>query len=165
VAKKSALTITLHATGVRETLSAFRALPKDASAELRKSSLKLAESLAVAARAAGKAEGGQAAAVARTVKARKDRVPSVQAGGSTRVGRKRAPAFALLFGSEFGMDRRSGWYARSRYRRSKGSQYEHPHRGREGAWFFPTIEARQAQIMREWQAAADRIIRSFGGTT
>lgn len=164
MAKKSALTITLHATGVRETLAAFRALPKDASAELRKSSLKLAESLAVAARASGRAEGGQAAAVARTVKARRDRVPVVQAGGTTRVGRKRAPAWAILFGSEFGQDRRSGWYARPRYRRSRGTQYE-PHQGRDGLWFFPTIEARQAQIMREWQAAADRIIRSFGGTT
>lgn len=164
MAKKQALTITLYATGVRETLAAFRDLPKDASAELRKASLRLADSLAVAARAAGQAEGGQAAAVARTVKARKDRVPVVQAGGTTRVGRRRAPAFALLFGSEFGMDRRSGWYARPRYRRSSGLQYGEPHQGRDGRWFFPTVEAEQGRIMREWQAAADRIIRSFGGS-
>lgn len=162
MAPKQALTVNLAIDGVRETLAAFRSLPKDANDQLRERSRKLAEIVAERAKAAGQAEGKQAALVARTVKARRDRVPVVQAGGTRRLGRHRAPAFGLLFASEFGMDQRSGWYANQRYRRSTGMQYE-PHTGQEGLWFFPTVEAAQPMINREWNAAADEILRAFAG--
>lgn len=162
MAPKQALTVNLAIDGVRETLAAFRSLPKDANDQLRERSRKLAEIVAERAKAAGQAEGKQAALVARTVKARRDRVPVVQAGGTRRLGRHRAPAFGLLFASEFGMDQRSGWYANQRYRRSTGMQYE-PHTGQEGLWFFPTVEAAQPMINREWNAAADEIMRAFAG--
>jgi len=162
VAPKQALTVNLAIDGVRETLAAFRSLPKDANDQLRERSRKLAEIVAERAKAAGQAEGKQAALVARTVRARRDRVPVVQAGGTRRLGRHRAPAFGLLFASEFGMDQRSGWYANQRYRRSTGMQYE-PHTGQEGLWFFPTVEAAQPMINREWNAAADEIMRAFAG--
>lgn len=162
MAPNRALTVNLAIDGVRETLAAFRSLPKDANDQLRERSRKLAEIVAERAKAAGQAEGKQAALVARTVKARRDRVPVVQAGGTRRLGRHRAPAFGLLFASEFGMDQRSGWYANQRYRRSTGMQYE-PHTGQEGLWFFPTVEAAQPMINREWNAAADEILRAFAG--
>lgn len=162
MAPKQALTVNLAIDGVRETLAAFRSLPKDANDQLRERSRKLAEIVAEQAKAAGQAEGKQAALVARTVTARRDRVPVVQAGGTRRLGRHRAPAFGLLFASEFGMNQRSGWYASQRYRRSTGMQYE-PHQGRDGLWFFPTVEAAQPMINREWNAAADEILRAFAG--
>lgn len=158
---KQALTITLRVDGIRETLAALRKLPKDASAELRKASLEISRSVAEKAKAAGQREGRQAAAVAKTVRAQRDRVPAVVAGGTKRIGRHKTPAFRLLFASEFGQNRRTGWYAARRYAGSAGRQYR-PHQGRQGIWFFPTVEAEQADIARRWQAAADEVIEKFG---
>lgn len=159
---KQALTFKVNIDGVRETLAAFRELPKDANNELRERSKALAELLANRAQAAGRAEGSQAALVARTVKAVRDRVPVVQAGGTRKLGRHAAPAYSLLFGSEFGMNQKSGWYANPRFRRSRAHQY-HRHTGQQGAWFFPTVEASGPEIGREWRAAADEVMRRFSG--
>lgn len=154
------LVVTLRVDGARETLKAFQMLPKQANDELRDSSQRIALALAGRVQAAATAEGGQAAALARTVKARRDRVPSVEAGGVTRVGSRRAPAYRLLFGSEFGMNMRSGWYAAPRYKESKGRQYG-PHLGGGSYWFFTTVEGDDSRIDREWNHAADEIIRRF----
>ncbi|MEV0726004.1 hypothetical protein AB0I37_24900 [Micromonospora purpureochromogenes] len=158
---KSALTFTLRIDGARETLAALRKLPKDANNELRQASLAISRAVAEKAKAAGAREGGQAAAVARTVRAQRDRVPAVVAGGTRRLGRHKTPAFNLLFASEFGQNRRTGWYAAPKYAGSAGRQYR-PHRGRQGIWFFPTVEAEQADIARRWQQAADEVIEKFG---
>ncbi|HYD28883.1 hypothetical protein [Brevundimonas sp.] len=141
------LTINVRAEGVRETLAAFRSLPKDANNELRAASLDLSRLLALKAAAAGEAEGSQAALVAGTVKAARDRVPVVQAGGTKRLGSRRKPAWKLLFGSEFG----SNQY----------TQFPRLHQGREGIWFFPTIEENAAEIAARWREAADRTIAAF----
>jgi hypothetical protein len=133
--------------GVRETLRAFNALPKEAADELRAASLDLARELAASAAAAGAIEGSQAALVATTVKASRDRVPAVTAGGTKRLGSRRKPAWKLLFGSEFGSNR---------FR-----QFPHLHQGRDGIWFFPTIEHESGRIARRWQHAADNVIRAF----
>lgn len=142
------LTVGIRVDGVRETLAAFRALPKEAATELRKASLDLAGDLAQAAAASGRREGSQAALVAGTVRAARDRVPSVQAGGTKRLGSRRKPAWKLLFGSEFGSDE---------YR-----QFPRTHQGRDGIWFFPTIEAEAPAIAKRWETAADNVIRAFG---
>lgn len=142
---RNSLTVNVQIEGVRETLAAFRKLPKDASAELRERSLKLAELLADRARAAGRASDAQSAIVASTVKPMRDRVPVVQAGGSARIGRHGTPAWKILFGSEFG---------------SSLPQFR-PHRGRAGYWFFPTVEAEASTIDREWNTAADEVVRKF----
>lgn len=157
---KKALTVNLHLAGARETLAALRTLPKDASKELRDASKRIADDIAEKVKTAAVAEGRQARVLARTVKAHRDRVPVVVAGGMTRLGRHRVPAYTLLFGSEFGMNRRTGWYARERFRASTGRQYK-PHRGQQGRWFFPTVEAEQAEISRQWREAADSVIAKF----
>lgn len=159
---KSGLTIKVSISGVRETLAKFNGLPKEASDSLRNASQELAGILADSARAAGLRQGSQAALVATTVKARRDRVPSVQAGGSARLGRHGAPAYGLLFGSEFGMNRRSGWYRKGRFAQSVGHQY-HPHTGTEGLWFFPTVERESPAIAEQWNKAAEQLIDWFGG--
>lgn len=142
------MTMNVRIEGARETLAAFRAMPKNATAELREAALDLSRDMAGWATAAGAAEGSQAALVARTVRAVRDRVPVVQAGGTRRLGSRRKPAWKLLFGSEFGSNQ---------YR-----QFPHRHQGRTGIWFFPSIEQHQAQIARRWLAAADRVIVAFG---
>lgn len=146
-AKKSSVVISVTGEGVRETLAAFRGLPKEANRELRLASLDLSRELAADAKAAGAAEGSQAALVATTVKAVFDRTPAVQAGGTKRLGSRRKPAWKLLFGSEFGSNE---------YR-----QFPHLHQGRDGIWFFPTIEANSSSIAARWREAADRTIAAF----
>ncbi|MBK1785137.1 hypothetical protein [Prauserella cavernicola] len=157
----TALTVRMRIDGVRDTLQALQAMPKDANEQLRERSMALATVLAEDAALSGRAEGAQAALVAGTVKARRDRVPVVEAGGTKRLGRNKAPAWALLFGSVFGMNRRSGWFGAPRFREATGRQYR-PHGGQDAYWFFPVIEANQARIAREWNAAASEIARKFG---
>jgi hypothetical protein len=157
---KQALTVKVHIDGVRETLAAFRKLPKDASNELRDASMKISQTLVTAAKRNAGIDP-QSTAVATTVKVVRDRVPAVQAGGAKRVTSNRAPAWALLFASEFGMTRRSGWYANPRYGDSAGRQYS-PHQGQKGRWFFPAVENERTQIAREWNKAVDVIVRKFG---
>ncbi len=155
-----ALTVSVSTSGVRATLRAFAKLPKEANDQLRDRSVALSENLARDVAAAGRARGDQAALMAPTVKANRDRVPSITAGGSKRVGRHKASAWRLLFASEFGMNRKSGWYAAAQYRTSTGRQYE-PHVGRHSYWFFSTVELHEPEISREWDKAADAIIRAF----
>lgn len=147
MAKKSSLTFTIRQEGVRETLAAFRGLPKEANQQLRKASSKIAADFAPKAAAAGAAEGHQAALVAKTVRPGFDRVPVVTAGGTRRLGRRKAPAWKLLFGSEFGSNR--------------FTQFPRPHTGTKGSWFFPTIEAQASAISKAWLVAADEVLRAF----
>lgn len=148
MAKKTGLTVQVRIDGLRETIAALGRLPKDANDEIRAAAQELAKKLATAAAAAGRAEGRQAALVATTVRAARDRVPVITAGGTKRLGRNRKPAYKLLFGSEFGAN-----YYR---------QYQ-PHLGSGSYWFFQTVEDEQATIAAEWLEAADAIIEKFGG--
>lgn len=142
---KTAFTVTVNAPGMRATLAAFRALPKEASDELRTAALELSELLAGKARAAAGGDSAQAALMAPTVRVVRDRVPAVQIGGSKRVGRHRVPAWKILFGAEFGSHRLP------QFRPFTKSGY----------FFFPLIETEQGAIAREWQQAADRVIGRF----
>lgn len=143
--KNGALTVTVRIEGARETLKAFRDLPKDASEQLRQASTRIAEKAASRVANAARAEGRQAALIAPTVKARRDRVPVIVAGGSSRVGRRKTPAFKVLFGSEFGAHLR---------------QFK-PHHGAGSYWMFKTVQEHEPQLAREWTAAADRIVGTF----
>jgi hypothetical protein len=145
---KTGLTVRIRIEGIRETLQAFRELPADATKRLREETLKLAEVLANRARADGLADSApQSHLVAATVKAVKDRVPAIQAGGSMRLGRRRAPAYKLLFGSMFGSNE---------YR-----QFRRPHGGTQAYWFFPVVEEASGEISAAWNRVADEIVRDF----
>lgn len=154
------IVVTVHIDGAWETLAAFRRLPAEADTQLRDASQRIAEALVPQVQAAARAQGGQAALMAGTVTARSDRLPMIQAGGSRRVGRNHAPAYGLLFGSEFGAKGRFGWYSRARYRSSVGRQFN-AHRGAASYWFFRTVENSEQRIDAEWNEAAQRIIESF----
>lgn len=143
---KTGLTVNIKIDGLRETLAALSKVGKDANAEIKAKAQEIATELAKSARAAGMAEGSQAALVSTTVKAMKDRVPVIQAGGTKKLGRNKKPAYKLLFGSEFGSDR--------------FEQYK-PHIGQGSYWFFKTVEDEQATVSRKWLEAADEVIRKF----
>lgn len=154
------LTVTVRIDGAWRTLAAFRRLPEEADTQLRDASQRIAEALAPRVKAAAVAEGRQAALMAGTVTVRRDRLPMIQAGGTRRVGRHRRPAYTLLFGSEFGANRRFGWYAKDRYRSSAGRQFR-PHQGAHSYWFFSTVADNEELVDREWNKAADEIGESF----
>lgn len=143
---KGGLVVNLKIDNVRETLAVLRYLPTEANKELREASLKLSQSLSTRAKSAAQTDNRQTALLAPTVKARRDRVPFIQAGGAKRVGSRKKPAYKILFGSEFGS---------SRLRQFR------PHLGRGSYWFFKTIENEQALINREWNAAADHVVDTF----
>jgi hypothetical protein len=143
---KTALTGNVKVDGLRETLAAFRRMPKEASDSLRDRSTELAQLLAGRIAAAARSDSAQSALMAGTVKARRDRVPVIEAGGATSVGRNRVPAYKILFGSEFG--------ARTL------PQYR-PHLGKGSYWMWATVEANQAEISRAWAKVAEDIQRDF----
>lgn len=159
MATSSSSSIVLNVTidGARETLARFRALPRDASDELRDAATSLSIGLALLVGAAGAARGGQAALVASTVKPKRDRVPYIQVGGTKRValgtkaGAKRE-AWRILFGSEFGATRGAS---------RTGPNGFAQHAGRRGLWIFPTVEAHQDDINKAWGDAADEVVRRF----
>jgi hypothetical protein len=132
--------------GLNETLRAFRRMPKEANKSLRERSLDLSDLLARSARQAGQSSDAQSALVAQSVKAKKDRIPGVRAGGATRVGRNRAPLHKIMFGAEFGANRLKQF---------------RPHRGREGYWLFPTVRREAPQIQKTWEKLADDVVRDF----
>lgn len=148
--KKKSFTVSVQVDGMKETLDAFRQLPKEASAVLRDASKELAETLVTKIRIAANSDRSpQARIVAATLKVKRDRVPVIEVGGTKRIGRNKVPAYHLLFGSEFGSHR--------------FKQFQKRHTGTTGSWFFPTVEREQAEIGKAWNEAADEIVTRFGG--
>lgn len=153
---RDSFVIGVRVDGAQQTLTAFRALPKEASDELRAAALDLSTLLAQRVAAAGTAEGRQAAKLAQTVKPKRDRIPAFTVGGTKKLFRGRKDgtgmeAFRALFGSEFG---------------GRGHGFK-PHTGKGSYWIWTTVEANQAHIAEEWRGAADAIADRFtdGGPT
>jgi len=146
--RRKTLTMRVRIEGVRETLKALNKLPKEANDEIRKVAMEIAEKLAVKSKQAAMSDPSpQAALIVPTIKPRRDRVPVIVAGGSTRVGRRNAPAWGVLFGSEFGAN--------------QYPQFGKRHQGQEGSYLFPIVEQNSELVEQEWNAAADRIITQF----
>lgn len=146
MAEKRTITVTVRITNLRETLRKFNDLPKDAAEEMRAASLSIAGVVAVDIKNAARANA-QSALMVPTIRAVRDRVPVVQGGGTRRVGRNRVPAYKVLFGAEFG---------------SKSLAQFRPFDGT-GYFFFPTVELKRGYIDREYNEAADEVLRKWGG--
>ena len=99
--------VSLEVEGLLETLKAFQGLEqelrKEANGELRQAGQTCARVLAAELVGAANSSGVPVAPrVARSIKAKSDRIPVVSIGGATRVGARGAPAGALVWGSEQG---------------------------------------------------------------
>lgn len=140
--------------GVRETLAAFRKLPKDASVDLRDANLKISDDLAEKMRQAALGRGSQAALVAPSIKARRDRVPFVQAGGRKRVGQQKRKSKGqrpttvsdLLYGANFGAN----------------VLKQFPAVATPDHFMYKTLEANDALLEREWLKAVDDTLGKWG---
>lgn len=146
-------TFKVSISGADEVLRAFDKLPKDADDELRAQAFDIAKVLADRIKYAGRAHSRQAARAASTVKEVKGRWPTIQASNTGR-------AKGLLFGSEFGMTRHSGWYNKRRYRKSTGHQFG-PHLGAGSYWFFKTADELQPYVADQWREVADNVVRRW----
>lgn len=135
--------------GDREVLRALRKLPDDAREELAQAQQRTAQQLAERVRAAGFADTRQSARAATTVRAQTGAQPVVLAG-----------PHPMLFGSEFGIRRRTGWYARRRYLDSIPRQYR-AHQGSASYWFFRTQEEGRAWLDQQWADVADTVVRQW----
>lgn len=152
---KRSLVINVKIDGLRETLRAFNALPKDASNELRDEAMAIADDMAGWIRAGALAESRTAARVAGTLKVRRDRVPVVEIGGASKVGtgtgRQKGKAFQLLFGANFGARQYSQFKAWA----GRGNDF----------FVFKQIEGHQSEIERRYYEAVDRVIARWSQST
>lgn len=153
--------VRVRITGVAEMRRAFRALPAEANKALRRETLHLSKTLAEKIKAAAAGSDEQSAAVARSIKAKSDRVPAIVAGGNVGVGKRRrnpppswggrtrAPAHKVLFGANFG---------------ATHLRQFRPHRpaGGDDYWFFKTIEANETEISKSWNRVVDDVVKRFG---
>lgn len=128
--------------GLAETLRVFNQLPKEANKALRERTQQLTGTLAAQVQAAGRGSDAQSAAVVASVKAKKDRVPSLVAGGAKRITSSRTPTHQIFFGAEFGANRLPQF---------------RPHKGREGYWLYPTVREHTSDTARVWQQVLDDV--------
>lgn len=146
-------------TDVAGLRKALRTLPKEASARLRDASVDIAEDVARKAGARARMVGGAAAYVAPTIKARRDRVPKIVMGGTTRLpardgaARKgtRQTVGNVVWGAEFGSDR---------FRQFS------PWRGNDtGAGYFlwPTVRAESDSTIERYGDALIRAVDKAAG--
>lgn len=133
----------IHVEGLNETLRAFKQYGPDATNELRTEAKALSSQVAARQKAAGAGSDRQSAMAARTVRARRDRVPVIVAGGRSRPG-------MVFFGAEFGG------------RRRRTTQQFRPYRGRTGYWFYPTLRAMTPRLLEAYGDALDRAARKWG---
>lgn len=132
-----------YVDGLNEVLRALRALPKEASAELRQASQTIADRYMVPAwQDAAMEAGAWGPKIADSVKAKRDRIPKVTIGGNRRVFSGGASATMVRYPSSSGQTResfapfeRTQWIRRTR-------TYVSP-------------------AMREWSEAVDKIVRKW----
>jgi len=138
--------------GIAETLALMKGWPKEASKELRAevqlmTSRHAAYIAANAARNADPRVRGQAP----TVRAKKDRLPTVLIGGArqVKVSRKgpNPRAGDVLFGTEFGA-------------RPGPNAWRFPP-ARDSYWLFNSLKNRQPALVSEWQQAVLKVARRW----
>jgi hypothetical protein len=134
-----------YVDGLNEVLRAFKALPKEASAELRTASMKIAERhMAPAWRNAALYYAGPwGEVIADSVKVKRDRVPAVQIGGNRKVLSGGGTATMVRWPSDTGQGRESF------------APFETTN-------WISNVRAYQPDALREWGAAVDRIVNKWG---
>jgi hypothetical protein len=134
-----------YVDGLNEVLRAFKALPKEASAELRTASMQIAERhMAPAWRNAALYYAGPwGEVIAGSVKVKRDRVPAVQIGGNRKVLSGGGTATMVRWPSDTGTGRDSfAPFTQTNW--------------------ISNVRAYQPDALREWGAAVDRIVNKWG---
>lgn len=141
---------------------AIATLPRELQKELRVASKDIASDIASEASDRARSQGGVAGIIARYIKARSDRYPTVEMGSRTQLPPRSSPrrgshqrVVDLIYGAEFG--------GQGRVRTTAGgsTMQFRPHRGRRGYFLYPTIRDGGDVWLRRWldalQSALERI--------
>jgi len=139
----------VHVDGLRPLLRQLSKAPRELQNKIRDASQRIADRIASQAASQASGQGGQAAGVAGSIKAKRDRIPVVQAGGSGAFPTShphRVRMEDVFFGAEFG--------GRGR----PTTQQFRPHRGRTGYFLYPTIRSMRSEITQEWLDAVGDVI-------
>lgn len=152
------ISVRVKIDGARQTLAAFRKLGTDATKALKDANQEISKDLAEKVRNAARSSDAQSAAVAPSIKAKRDRIPSITAGGTRMAtrqrhrskGQRKTTAGDLVFGANFGAT-----YL-PQFRRHNGGA------GSEDYWFFSTVEDNEAAMIKDWTDAADRLLNEWG---
>lgn len=157
------LNVGLEVEGLPEMFKRIRALPKTAQQELREAAMDIAEDEARRIRAAAGSDSRQAAAIAPFIKARRDRVPAISAGGKRKAGVSGgAQAGQVFFGAEFGGQGRPRLVkAGAGFTEKRVTMQFRPHSGNEGYFFFPTLREDQDRMLDRYQMALRAIEREW----
>ena len=109
----------------------------------------------------------QAAIVASTVRANRDRLPNITIGGSKGRASGGANAGQLLYGNEFGGERNAKGnltaFPNGGYRFPERSPREG--RGNKGWWIFPELVRMQPTIRQRWQDAVNKVMDNWARTS
>lgn len=138
--------------GIAETLALMKGWPTDARKELRLEVQRMTGKHAQAiAAAASRSPDSRVRGQAQTVRAKKDRLPTVLVGGGkqVKVSRKgkNPRAGDVLFGTEFGA-------------RPGPNAWRFPP-ARDSYWLFASLKGRQAALVSEWQQAVLKVARRW----
>lgn len=142
-------TFDTYVDGLNDVLRAFRALPKEASAELRTASQAVADKhMAPAWRnAALNYAGPWGQVIADSVKVKKDRVPAVNIGGARKKFSGGASPTMVRFPSDKGNQGRAGESTPAAF-------------GQGTSW-MGNVKQYQAGALEEWGKAVDQIVRKW----
>jgi len=138
--------------GLAETLALMKGWPKEANKELRVEVQRMTGKHAsyIAAQAA-RSPDKRVRGIASTVRAKKDRLPTVLVGGAKAVPVSRsgkAPrAGDVLFGTEFGA-------------RPGPNAWRFPP-AVDSYWLFASLKNRQGALLSEWQDAVEKVARKW----
>lgn len=152
--RKQTTSFTIGMPGLPSLLRVLSKLPKELQNEIRDSATEIAET--EAKKIIQNAVWPQERLAASAVRARRDRIPVIVAGGAKRLsvsggrsGARRPRAGDVFFGAEFGGQGR------------KTTMQFQPHNGTEGHFFFPTLREDHDKIMDTWLDAVDGISKDW----
>ena len=168
--------------GLRPLIRRLNQLPKAAQQEVREAAQAIADDEATRITAAGRSSDKQSRAAAEFVRARRDRVPSISAGGNRKAGVSGgATAGQLFFGAEFGGGSNKKWTTLTTTKTSRSGKTRQvfagvlfagvrekattnqfrPWRGRQGYWMWPTLRADEQRMFARWVKALEAIEREW----
>jgi hypothetical protein len=141
---------TIEVYGLSSLLRSLRALPKEAQNELRESSKDIASRLMVPAyKAAALRAGPWGGAIASTVRAKRDRVPSVSIGSNRRAFSGGASPTMVRYPTHAGYQGRAG---------ASGTM---PAVFGAGYGWMTHMGRYKGDALKEWLQAVDRVKRNF----
>jgi len=163
---RTSMTIKPDIKDYRELLKALNLMDKEAQFELKNEVYSISSWVAQGIKQAASGHEfypRQAEVVASTIRAARDRLPTIYIGGSKGRASGGANAGQLLFGNEFGGNRN----AYGNLTAFKNGGYRFPRRtdregrGNKGYWIFPTLKGQQKDILEMWKTATRKVMDNW----